>query len=282
MPTFGIHAFVWNGDWNNQIAPETIRLTAEAGFDLLEIPLLHPEEVDAAAIKKLLRDHGLKASASLALPKDAHLPFYPEKARAFLTSVVEKVAEMEIDTLCGCVYCNLGTLTEAAPTEAELNACAEVLSDIADQCKTHGIRLGIEPVNRYETYLLNVGSDTKKLIDQMGRDNVFIHFDTYHMVIEEEGYSAPIIAAGDLCGYIHLSESGRAIPGMGNVDWDDVFTGLKAVNFTGPLVLEAFATINPELIGATCLWRTPSYTIQDIARRGLPFLQEKAAKFGLQ
>jgi D-psicose/D-tagatose/L-ribulose 3-epimerase len=282
MPTFGVHAFVWNGDWNNDIAPHTIRQTAEAGFDLLEIPLLKPAEMDAAAIKKLLNDHKIRGVASLALPKHLHLPFYPKEALEFLKLSVDKVEQFGGDTLCGCVYCNLGTLTGQPPTAQERQTCIEVLGELANYAAPKGIKIGIEPVNRYETYVYNVGSDVVDTIRAMGTPNAFVHFDTYHMNIEEQGFSTAIKQAGELCQYIHLSESDRGIPGKGNVQWDDVFAGLVAVNYTGPLVLEAFAAINPDLAAATCLWRPGNYSAHDLATQGLAYLRDKAEKVGLK
>lgn len=281
MPTFGIHAFTLNGHWNAEVAPVTIRQTAEAGFDLLEIPLLRPAEFDAPAIKKLLDDHHLRACASLGLPKEAHLPFYPDKALTFLKLAVDKVAAIGGQMLTGCLYCNLGTFTGKGPTAAERQACADVLGEVAQYGRVRGVRLGIEPVNRYETYVYNTGADTLELLKTIGADDMFVHFDTYHMNIEEHGFSGAIKQAGAKAGYIHLSESDRGIVGEGNVDWDDIFTGLKAVNYTGPLVLEGFADINPDLAAATCMWRLGQFTGQELATRGLKFLRDKAAQYGL-
>ena len=116
---------------------------------------------------------------------------------------------------------------------------------------------------------------------ELGFDFVEIPLLRPDMNIEEEGYSGPLKEAGSLCGYIHLSESNRGLPGEGTVDWEDVFAGLKAINYTGPLVLEAFAAINPDLIGATCLWHPSKYSPKELATRGLEFLKENAAKAGL-
>jgi len=282
MPVFGIHAFVWNGNWDNDIAADTIRKTAEAGFDLLEIPLLKPDEFDAPKIKKLLNDHKIKAVASLALPKDTHLPSHPEKALVFLKKAVDCVQAIEGDMLGGCVYCSLGVMTGVPPTPVEHQNCEDVLGEVAQYAKPRGIRIGIEPVNRYETYVYNAGEQVIDLISRTGAHNMLIHFDTYHMNIEEKGFAAAIEHAGSLCGYIHMSESDRGIPGQGNVKWDEVFTGLKNINYRGPLVLEAFAAINPDLAAATCLWRPGNYSGHELATQGLAFLREKAAQYGLQ
>lgn len=281
MPTFGTHAFVWNGDWNNDIAPVTIRQTAEAGFDLLEIPLLRPTEVDAAMVRGLLQRHGLQAATSLGLPEDSHLPFYPKRALAFLKVAVDVTEALGADALAGCLYCHLGTFTGQPPTAQERDICVEVLGEVALYAKERGMRLGIEPVNRYESYLYNVGSDAVELIEAIGTGNLFVHFDTYHMNIEEHGFGEPIRQAGSLSGYIHLSESDRGIPGQGNVNWDDVFAGLAAIDFRGPLVLEAFADINPDLAASTRLWRQGSYSAHELATHGLAYLREKAQAFGL-
>ena len=81
--------------------------------------------------------------------------------------------------------------------------------------------------------------------------------------------------------YIHLSESDRGTPGTGNVHWDDVFRGLKAVEYEGRLVMESFAAVNEDIIGATALWRDVVGEPQALITEGLAFLREKAAEYGL-
>jgi D-psicose/D-tagatose/L-ribulose 3-epimerase len=281
MPRYGIHAFTLEGDWNNQIAPKIIAQAAELGFDFLEIPILKPDEFDSAIVAKALRENQIEGVASLCLPKDAHLTFNPSGALTFLKKAVDRVAGIGGKQLLGCLYCNLGTLTKAPPTEEEYQKVAEVLGELHRYARQQGIQLGVEPVNRYETYLYNTGEQAAKLFAAMGVDDMIIHFDTYHMNIEEESFSAALKNAGKLAGYIHMSESHRGLPGEGTVDWDDVFGGLKEINYGGPLVLEAFAAINPDLIGATCLWRPSKYKPLELATRGLKFLRQYAAKYGL-
>jgi D-psicose/D-tagatose/L-ribulose 3-epimerase len=281
MPKFGIHAFTLEGFWNNDLAPKVIAQAAELGFDLLEIPLLKPSEFDSALIAKALSQNGIQAVASLCLPPDAHLPFNPTGASQFLKHAVDKVADFGGKQLLGCLYCNLGTLTRQPPTADEKKRVAEVLGELRQYATPKGVSLGIEPVNRYETYLCNTGSDAIDYFKAIGADDMIIHFDTYHMNIEEDGYGSALRDAGKYAGYIHMSESHRGLPGEGTVDWDDVFQGLHDVDYRGPLVLEAFAAINPDLIGATCLWRKSRYQGRELATKGLEFLKTKAAKYGL-
>jgi len=281
MPKFGTHAFTLNGEWNNKIAPAVIEQAGDLGFDLIEIPLLRPDDFDSSIVKKALDKTGIEGVASLGLPKDAHLPFNPSGALEFLKKAVDRVAEFGGKQLLGCIYCNLGTLTKAAPTAEEHQKIVDVLRELRAYAGGKGVTLGIEPVNRYETYLVNTGEQAADLIERIGADDMVIHFDTYHMNIEEEGFSSALRTAGNGAGYIHMSESHRGLPGEGTVDWDDVFSGLKEIDYQGPLVLEAFAAINPDLIGATCLWRPSKYTPIELATRGLQFLKDHAEKYGL-
>jgi D-psicose/D-tagatose/L-ribulose 3-epimerase len=281
MPKFGIHSFTLNGEWRNEIAPSILQQAANLGFDFVEIPLLKPDEFDSAAVAKALEKNGIEAVASLCLPPNAHAPFNPSGAVTFLKKAVDKVEDFGGKRLLGCVYCNLGTLTKARPTDEEYQKIADVLSEVRSYAKPKGIQLGVEPVNRYETYLINTGEQAMDLFKRMGVDDMIIHFDTYHMNIEEESYSSALKKAGKYAGYIHMAESHRGLPGEGTVDWDDVFAGLKKIDYTGPLVLEAFASINLDLIGATCMWRPFKYGPVDLATKGLQFLKDHAAKYKL-
>jgi len=277
MPTFGAHAFIWVGDWTSESGGEAIAAAARAGVDLIEIPMLRPERFDAALHRRQLDAHGIGAICSLVLPKEAHLPARPAAARDFLRRALDQVAAVGAPFLGGVLYAHLGHLTGAPPTAAERETCAATLRGVAAEAAERGITLGLEPINRYETYLYNTIADTLALIDEIGAPNVTIHADTYHMNIEEPGFRGPLEAAGSRLGCIHCSESDRGVPGQGNVHWDEVFAGLEAIGYGGPLVLESFAAINPDLAGATCMWRTPAYSSDQLAVEGMRFLRERAA-----
>jgi D-psicose/D-tagatose/L-ribulose 3-epimerase len=281
MPTFGAHAFIWVGDWTTESGGEAIAAAGRSGVDLIEIPMLRPERFDAPRHKAQLEEAGLGAICSLVLPPEAHLPARPDAARDFLFGAVDQVAAVGSGFLGGVLYANLGTLTGAPPTREERATCARVLRDVAAYAGERNVTLGLEPVNRYETYLYNTIADTLELIDAIGADNVTIHADTYHMNVEEPGFAAPLARAGRRLGCIHLSESDRGVPGQGNVRWDAVFAGLRDGGYQGPLVLESFAAINPDLAGATCMWRTPSYTSDQLVSEGVAFLRAQAAAVGL-
>jgi D-psicose/D-tagatose/L-ribulose 3-epimerase len=275
---FGAHAFIWAGEWTPEGAQKAIGGAAEAGLDFVEIPLLRPESMDITATRALLDRYGIGCTCSLGLPKAAHLPSAPEKAQSFLESAVDVAAGLEAPVLCGVLYAHLGTLTGRPPEQEELEDVARVLKNVARYAAERGVSLGVEAVNRYETYLINLAEQANTMLDRVGEPNVFVHLDTYHMNIEEKGFYEPIVATGPRMHYIHLSESDRGTPGTGNVHWDEVFRSLKAIDFDGYLVMESFAAINEDLAGATALWRNVVGDPGTLIRDGLSFLRGKAAE----
>jgi D-psicose/D-tagatose/L-ribulose 3-epimerase len=281
MPVFGAHAFIWAGEWTPEGAERVIRGAAEAGLDFVEIPLLHPESMDVSGTRDLLDRYGIGCTCSLGLPKAAHLPFAPDAADRFLRTAVDVTAALGSDALSGAIYTHLGTLTRKPPTEDELAEVARVIKGVARYAAQQDVSLGIEAINRYETYLINLASQADAMLDRIDEPNVFVHLDTYHMNIEEKGFYYPIVATGSRMQYIHLSESDRGTPGTGNVNWDEVFRGLEAVGYNGRLVMESFAAVNEDIIGATALWRDVVGDPQALIRDGLTFLRDKAAEHDL-
>jgi D-psicose/D-tagatose/L-ribulose 3-epimerase len=281
MPLFGAHAFIWAGEWTPEGAEKVIRGAAEAGLDFVEIPLLHPESMDVPGTRELLDRCGIGCTCSLGLPRAAHLPFAPERAEAFLQGAVDVTSALGAPALSGAIYTHLGTLTGKPPSEDELADVGRVLKSVARYAAEKDISLGVEAVNRYENYLINLASQATAMVDRIDEPNVFVHLDTYHMNIEEKGFYEPIVATGSRMQYIHLSESDRGTPGTGNVHWDEVFRGLKAIEYDGYLVMESFAAINEDIIGATALWRDVVGDPEALVRDGLAFLRNKAAEHNL-
>lgn len=281
MARFGAHAFIWRSSWEGDAAAVAIDAAATAGLDFIEIPVLRPEAFDVAMTKRLLAEAGLSATCSLGLPADASLPERPERAVAFLERVLGMVEAVGATALSGVVYGTLGATPGRPPTPQELDTVASSLRRAARTAAALGVRLGIEPVNRYETHLVNTAAQGLELLDAIDAPNVFLHLDTYHMNIEEKGFADPIRAAGERLGYIHLSESDRGTPGTGNVHWDEVFAGLADIDYAGDLVMESFVAVNPDIARATCLWRRVAPDSDTLVREGLAFLREKARAFGL-
>jgi D-psicose/D-tagatose/L-ribulose 3-epimerase len=281
MSTFGAHAFIWSAEWDAEGAERALRGAAARGLDFVEVPLLDLDAFPLERTRELLDETGLEVTTSLGLPKDAHMPFNPDGALAHLRRAMDLTEQLGSDTLTGGLYTHLGTLTRKPPTPEEIETCVRTLKEAARIATGHGLQLGLEAINRYETYMNNTADQVIDLIDRIDEPNVFAHLDTYHMNIEERGFQAPIERLGDRLRYIHLSESDRGTPGLGNVHWDDVFAGLRAIGYDGRLAMESFVAVNEDIIGATAIWRDIVGDPDTLIRDGLAFLQGKSREYEL-
>lgn len=281
MQGFGIHSSIWTMRWTPQAAEHAVGEAVRHGFDFVEVALLDPPIVDAAHSARLFETKGIRAVCSLGLPEAVWPSRDPEGGAAFLKVALEKTAAMGAEALTGVTYGGIGERTGLPPTEAELDNVARCLAKTAAEAKRLGVAFGIEPVNRYESHLINTGAQAAAMIERVGADTIFLHLDTYHMNIEEKGAANGILAAREHLRYIHLSESDRGVPGHGTCDWDEIFATLAAIGFKGGLAMESFINMPPELAYGLSVWRPVADSTEQVIGEGLPFLRGKARQYGL-
>lgn len=281
MGGFGVHTSLWSMNWTPEAAELSVAEAQRFGLDFIEIALLDPEAADAAHTRGLIESAGLRAICSLGLPEHAWASRDPEAAIAFLARAVEVAAACGAWALTGVTFGGIGERTGAPPTETERDNVARALEAAANHARAHGLKLGIEPVNRYENHILNRGIDAAEMIEKVGAPNMFAHLDTYHMNIEEKGAANGIIACAKYLEYIHLSESDRGVPGAGTCDWDEIFAALAATGFTGDIAMESFINLPPQIASALSVWRPVAESADEVLAEGLPFLRNKARQYGL-
>jgi D-psicose/D-tagatose/L-ribulose 3-epimerase len=210
---------------------------------------------DAPAVRQRLHDRGMGCIAALSLPREAAPPEAPDRAVEVLSRAIDSCVMLGAPLLSGAIYTPLGYRGAGAPKRRDVELTADVLRTAARHAETRGIRLGIEPLNRYETSLINTTRQALDLIELVGESNLMVQLDTFHMNIEERGFGRAIRDAGERLVFVQLCESDRGIPGTGNVDWADVCDGLRSIGYEGRLGLESFNSANQALVSATCLWR---------------------------
>ncbi len=281
MKGFGVHTSMWTMSWDAEGAARAIAAAKTSGMDFIEIALLDPASTDAALGRRLLDEAELPSVCSLGLPEAVWASKNPEGAIDFLSLAIEKAADLGAEALTGVTYGGIGERSGLPPTEAELDNVARVLGVTAKTAKQAGLAFGIEPVNRYETHLINTAAQGVAMIERVGSENLFLHLDTYHMNIEEKGAGNGILAARDHLRYIHLSESDRGTPGQGTCDWDEIFATLAAIGFDGGLAMESFINMPPEIGYGLSVWRPVAESADEVIGQGLPFLKGKAAQYGL-
>jgi len=282
MLSLGLHALAAAPEWRPDLWAAILPRMAAHGVSVIEIPLLRPAELDIAGTRALAAKHGVELVCSLGLPATLNVAERPDEAFDFIRVALEVTASAGATALSGVTFGVIGQTSGAAPTTREIDAMTRHVSRSAALAKKLGLRFGIEPCNRYETHLLNTGAAARAVIERSGADNAFIHLDTYHMNIEEVSHAQGFADAGDLLGYVHLSESNRGVPGRGTVDWANVFQGLKAAGFDGCAALESFVFVDADLASGLAIWRPVAENPDDVIDVGFPFLRTAGEAAGLR
>lgn len=271
---FGASLLSWiTPQWTPEAGKYAIEKTAKAGFDLIEILLPTSMEFNSKEVKQQLKDHHLDVVCSLNLPKEAHIAFYPEVAEKLIKQAIDKTSDLETDFLGGVLHGGIGVFSGNPLTEKEAEIITEVWSDVAVYAKEKGVKIGIEPINRYESYVCNTAGNVLDLIKKTGKDNLFLHLDTFHMNIEENNFYDPIILAAQQLKHIHITESHRGMLGEGTVNWEQLFKALKEIDFEGNLVLENFSSSIPGMQQMVSLWQKSPYKAEELALASLSFMK---------
>lgn len=164
------------------------------------------------------------------------------------------------------------------PVASRENSLA-VLRRVAAKADAHGIRLGMEYVNRYESNLLNTARRAVDFITELGADNVLVHIDTLRVNLEESDQATAVRDAGNLLGYIHAAENHRGYLGSGSIDWPNLFRQLAISGYTGPITFESFSSdvVSRDTSDDIGLWRNLWDDPADLARSANLFLRSNLA-----
>lgn len=278
MLQVGCHGSVWSGSLDEAGFRRAVEGTREAGYDLIEIPLLDPYSFDPVSGRKILEESGLAINASLGLTDATDISSDRVESvaagEALLNKALEVLHDMGAGYLVGVVYGALKKHMQPATPTGRGNG-QEVLRRVANRAETLGIRVGLEVVNRYETNLLNTAKQAVTYVEELGHTNVYVHLDTYHMNIEEADMMSPVLTAGAHLGYVHIGESHRGYLGSGSVDFGTLFRTLAVIGYDGPLVFESFssAVVDPLLSNMLGVWRDLWEDPADLARHANTFIR---------
>lgn len=278
----GIHAYAWCSEWSN----DTLGLIDRAkglGLDFIEIPLMCLPQCDAAAIKDRLRAVGLDVCTSTVLLGETDItsddPAIRAKGVKYLRDCVKATHDMGAVNFSGVIYSQHVKAARRRPTQQTWKYSADSLREVARYAQDLRVRIGLEPVNRYETYLVNTCEQALRLREMIGMDNVKIHLDTYHMNIEEKSFYEATKLAGEHLIHYHLCENDRGIPGTGLVDWDGIFRALGEMQYQGYAAMESFVDCTDNM--NTWVWRQLAKDGDTLVHEGLVFLRKLQKKYGM-
>lgn len=218
---------------------------AALGFDAVEIFPAGPESVDPQALTQLLQRHSLRVAAfgtGAGWVKHKLLLTDPnriqrDKAEQFVRSIIDLGAAFKAPAIIGSMQGRWGGELGRDETLAYLR---QALNELGEYAKRHDVPLIYEPLNRYETNLVNTMSEGVRLLDSLKTSNVRLLADLFHMNIEEADVASAIRSAGSAIGHVHFADSNRRAAGMGHTDFRQIADALAAVNYAGYASTEIF------------------------------------------
>ncbi len=273
----GFNLLLWTTHLTDNLLPVCEQLKA-AGYDGVEIPVFEGEPAHFAGLGQRLDDMGLRRTSVGVVPGPEANPMSLDAAshRAgidHLKWMVDCSAEAGAEVLCGPFFQPLGTFSGSGPTQAETDALIRAHRAMADHAQGTGVKIAVEPLNRFECYGLTTLAQAVRVVKAVGAAHYGCLFDTFHANIEERDVGAAIRSAGSAINHVHISENDRGTPGRGHLDFDKTFEALHAIGYDGWLVIEAFGQTLPDLAAATRVWRPLFDTEEEVYREGLALMQ---------
>ena len=274
--TPGMNLFLWT-DRVTEAHCGVLDGLAGTGFGTVEIPALYVEaEAPYRAARGWCQALGLARTTCAALPPECN-PASPDptiRAAALerLKRTIDCTAAVGATTLVGPLHSALGHFTGAPATADEWRWSVETVRTAGEHAAKAGVALSIEPLNRFECYLLNDHRSGARYVREIGLPNVGLLYDTFHAHIEEKDPAAVLAEVLPVVNHFHASENDRSTPGAGQVRWAETFATLKRGGWNGVLMVEAFGMALPGLAAATRIWRPMFDSPEQLTRDAVGFL----------
>ena len=275
---YGMNLLLWTGAMNDDMIP-VVESLKEMGYDGVELPLfaydldLHKkwgERLDSIGLERTI----------VTIRNEEDNPISSDPAVRALgvaknKEALDNAAAVGAQSLVGPYHSALGIFSGAGPTVDEWKWGVDSMRQVAEHAGSVGVMLGVECLNRFETYLLNTHSDAARFVREVDHPNCRMMYDTFHSNIEEKNIAEAIRSCQDVLTHVHISENDRSTPGSGNVNWQENFDTLMEVGYDGWMVVEAFGLALPEIAAATKIWRRMYDSEEQLARDALAFMKQE-------
>jgi len=226
-------AVAFKGDFETNVAK-----IASMGYDGVELAIRDPRLLDGDEVIRVVSEHGLDVPAigtgqawgeeglSYTDPDPVVRAAAIERTKSHVPFAARTGATIIIGLLRGIV--------KPGVTQGQaMDWVVAALRECCSAAKPHGVRIALEPINRYETTLINNVDQGMALTDRIGADNMGLLLDTFHMNIEDAVMEESIRACGDRIFHFHVADSNRWYPGAGHIDFSSVLGALSATGYQG-------------------------------------------------
>lgn len=276
----GVNTWVWVSPFTTD-RMGLLDKVAKMGFDLVEVAVDDPEAIDAAALRRKLAGTGLGISLCGAFGPTRDISNVDQdlrkNGRAYIEDCVKLAEKIGCGIFSGPVYSAVGKtrMVSDEQRKRERAFCVESMRAIGGLALSCGVTIGVEPLNRFESDMVNLTEQASDLIDEAGSPAYKVHIDTFHANIEEKSIPDAIrkLGKGRLC-HFHGCENDRGAPGTGHQDWIGMRDALLETEYRGAVVIESFTPGATEIAKAASIWRPLAGSQDELAEQGLKFLRK--------
>jgi D-psicose/D-tagatose/L-ribulose 3-epimerase len=249
------------------------------GYDAVEIPVEYPEKIDGKTVKKALDANGLQPIACGAFGTSRDLthedPAVHEVCFQYIRECFDLCNDWDTTFLAGPMYSAVGKARMVSPEQKKIewDRAVKNIHKVCTMAKEQGLQVALEPLNRFESDLINTAEDVMRLVKDVNHSSAKVLLDGFHMTIEERDLEKAITTVGDKLIHVQVSENHRGIPGTGLTPWSSLKNGLNKINYQGVVTIESFTPEVKELAGAVCIWKNLAPSQDEFASEGFTFLK---------
>lgn len=228
---------------------ENIKRIKALGYDGVELAVRNPNELDVELIQSVL------VKNSLPVPAIGTGQAYGEEGLSFTDSdprirrkAIERIKEQITFAKNFNAVVIIGLVRGTVKNDSDKNQAYKNMLTAFDECAAFdkNVKIVIEPINRYETNLLNTVSETLDFINELGKPNVGLLLDTFHMNIEEPDILESIKLAKDKVFHFHVADSNRWHPGAGHISFYEIYETLQQIGYKGFISAEILPMPNSD------------------------------------
>ena len=217
---------------------ESCRQIAALGFDAVEIFPPSADAIPEAKVRPFLEQNKLKLAAvgtgggwvTQQLTLSSHDQSIRSRAREFVRSIIDAAAKFGAPAIVGSLQGRWGAQVDC---DAAIHFLRDALEDLGEHARKYNVPLLYEPLNRYETNIINTQGEAAALLRSLRTQNVKLLCDLYHMNIEETDLAGAIRSAGDKVGHVHFADSNRRPIGNGHTDVSAIARALADIGYDG-------------------------------------------------
>jgi D-psicose/D-tagatose/L-ribulose 3-epimerase len=276
-PSLGVSTWVWTSPATTAVLETLLPHIAALGFDVIELPIEEVGQFDTRRVGELAAAHGLDVSvcAVIGAGRDLLVDGEAERGVRYLQSCIDVAQELGSPTVAGPFYSAVGRCWRSTADERarDVDRIARTLRTLGDYAQAHGVMLGVETLNRFETSFLNTTEQALELMEHVDHPAVGLALDLFHLGIEEKHVGNALRAAGSHLVHLQVAENDRGTPGTGSLPWGDVADALNEIGYSGRVVIETFSDRVEAIARAAAIWRPLAPDSDTLARDGLAFLR---------